>query len=96
MRLLGDFITTVFPIARTVLVCVIAVAAIVLTICALMQSTDSDESTNALTGQESYYSQNKGENRDVKLKRITIIMASIIAVSCILYFVSMLINATPV
>ena len=92
--ILSDFITTVFPIARTVLVCIIAACSIVLTISALMQSTDSDESTNALTGQESYYSQNKGENKDVKLKRLTIIMASIIAVCVILYFVSMLINAS--
>lgn len=92
---LSDFVTTVFPIARTVMVCIIAAAAVVLTICALMQDTDNDQSTSALTGQESYYSQNKGENRDVKLKRITIIMACIIAVCCVLYFVSMLINATP-
>ena len=58
---LSDFVTTVFPIARTVMVCIIAAAAVVLTICALMQDTDNDQSTSALTGQDKIFSKFYGK-----------------------------------
>lgn len=88
----SDFITTVFPIIRYVLVGIVFVSAVVLIIATLMQSSVDDNNATALTGQESYYSQNKGESRDGKLKKITTITAIIIAVATVLYFITLLIN----
>ncbi len=88
----SDFITTVFPIVRYVLVGIVFVSAVILIIATLMQSSVDDNNATALTGQESYYSQNKGESRDGKLKKITTITAIIIAVATVLYFITLLIN----
>lgn len=89
----ADWITTSFPIIRYVLIGIIFLCAIVLTITVLLQSEDAAGGTNAISGiQESYYSQNKGETRDGKLKKITILMVSIMAICMILYFVSLFIN----
>ena len=88
----SDFITTVFPILRYIFVGVIFVCAIVMIITTLMQSSADENGATAVTGQESYYSQNKGESRDGKLKKVTIICAIAIAVSTLLYFISFLIN----
>lgn len=88
----SDFITTVFPIVRYVLVGIIFVCAIVMIITTLLQSSADENGATAITGQESYYSQNKGESRDGKLKRGTTICAIIIAVCTVLYFISLLIN----
>lgn len=88
----NDFITTVFPILRFVLVGLIFVCAVVMIIATLLQSSADENGATAVTGQESYYSQNKGESRDGKLKKATTICAIIIAVCTILYFVSFLIN----
>ncbi len=88
----SDFITTVFPILRYIFVGIIFVAAIIMIITTLMQSSADENGATAVTGQESYYSQNKGESRDGKLKKVTIICAITIAVATLLYFISFLIN----
>lgn len=89
----SDFITQVFPILRYVLVGIVLVASIVIIVSVLLQADVTGGGTNVISGvRESYYSQNKGETRDGRLKKLTIIMASIIAASIILYFVSLLIN----
>lgn len=81
-----------FPIIRYVLMFLIAAAAIVLIIVTLMQEHDDNGSMNAITGaSESYYSQNKGETTQGKLKKVTIAMASIIAISIVLFFVTLLV-----
>lgn len=88
----SDFVTTVFPIIRFVLVGIIFLCAVVMIISTLLQSSADENGATAVTGQESYYSQNKGESRDGKLKRITTICAITIAVCTLLYFISFLIN----
>ena len=90
----SDFITTVFPIVRYVLFFLIIACSIIMIVAILMQK-ESDSGMDALTGggkQESYYSQNKGSTREGKLKKLTTIMAIIIAVSVLLYFITELIN----
>ncbi|MBO4412929.1 MAG: preprotein translocase subunit SecG [Clostridia bacterium] len=88
------WVATSFPIIRYVLMFLIAAAAIVLIIVTLMQEHDDNGSANAITGMsESYYSQNKGETTQGKLKKITIAMAATIAVSIVLFFVTMLVYA---
>ena len=89
-----DWIVASFPIIRYVLMFIIAVAAIVLVIVTLMQEHDDNGSANAITGaSESYYTQNKGETTQGKLKKVTIAMASIIAISIVLFFVTLLVYA---
>ena len=88
----NDFITSVFPVLRFVLVGIIFVCAIVMIVTTLLQSSADENGATAVTGQESYYSQNKGESRDGKLKKITTICAIVIAVCTLLYFISFLIN----
>lgn len=89
----ADWITTVFPILRYVFIGIIFVCAIVMIVTVLLQSDANTSSSSAISGvQESYYSQNKGESRDGKLKKTTIVMVSIIAVCIVLYFVTLLIN----
>lgn len=92
----SDFITTFFPILRIVLVSLIFVAAIVLIVVVLLQSDNATNgTTNVISGvRESYYSQNKGDTRDGRLKKITIAMSIIIAVSILIYFATLLINRT--
>ena len=88
----SDFVTTFFPILRYILVGIIFVCAIVMIVTTLLQSSADENGATAITGQESYYSQNKGESRDGKLKKATTINAIIIAVCTVLYFISYLIN----
>ena len=92
-KIASDFSTKVLPVIRYVLFGIIIACAIVMIITTLMQSNDSSNSLDAFTGakQESYYSQNKGQTTQSKLKKITIAMASIIAISAILFFVTLLV-----
>ena len=89
----SDFATNVLPIIRYVLFGIIIACAIVLVATTLLQSNDSNNGMDALTGvkQESYYSQNKGASRDAILKRITIAMAIVIAVCILAFFITELI-----
>lgn len=93
----SDFITKFFPIFRYVLVGIVLLASIVIIISVLLQSDASSGGTNVISGvRESYYAQNRGETRDGKLKKLTIIMSIVVAVSIVLYFVSLLINRLAV
>ena len=84
----SDFVTNVLPVVRYVCVGIIAACAIALIITTLLQSSADENGATAMTGQESYYSQNKGESRDGKLKNWTIIFASIITFFTFFYFIT--------
>ncbi len=92
--LLPDWVITTLSIVRPCLIGIITLCAIGLIVTTLLQSNSNDNTSQALSGgvHESYYSQNKGETRDGKLKKATIIFSSIIAVCAILYFVTLIIN----
>ena len=91
---LPDWVITTLSIVRPCLIAIVAICAIGLIITTLLQSNSNDNNSQALSGgvHESYYSQNKGETRDGKLKKATIIFASIIAVCALLYFITLIIN----
>lgn len=94
LGLIPNWIVVSFPIIRYVLMFIIAISAVTLIIAVLMQEESSSGGNNAITGiQESYYSQNKGKTREGILRKVTIIMASTIAISIVLFFVSTLIYA---
>lgn len=86
-----DFMTDVLPVVREVLIGLVLVCALGLIVSTLLQSSADENGATAVTGQESYYSQNKGESRDGRLKKITIILASVIAICTVLYFVTWII-----
>ena len=88
-----DWVVESFPIIRIVLVAIIAVCAVLLIITTLMQSNSNEDGTSALSGgvQESYYAQNKGESRNVRLARATVILISVIALCMVLFFVDLII-----
>lgn len=91
----ADWITKSFPIIRYVLFGIVAACAIVLIITILIQSNNSTDEGNVITGvQDSYYAKNKGSTRDGKLKIVTIVMASIIAFCSLLYFITEIVNKT--
>ncbi len=89
-----DWVMSSFPTIRIVLISIAALCAIMMIVTTLLQSNSNEDGSNALSGtvgQESYYAQNKGESRNVRLSRATIALISIIAVCVILYFVSLII-----
>lgn len=91
----ADWITTLVPIVRYIFIGIIFVCAVVMIITTLMQSDSNNATSSAISGgQESYFSQNKGESRDGILKKITIAMVSIIAICIVLYFLSLFINTS--
>ena len=89
-----DWVISSFPIIRIVLICIAVLCSIMMIITTLLQSNSNEDGSNALSGsvgQESYYAQNKGESRNVRLSRATIALMSIIAICVVLYFVSLII-----
>ncbi len=88
------WVTTVVPIVRYVFLGIILVCAIVVILTALFQNNSNDEGAFLSGGAtESYYAKNKGGTMAGKLKVLTIVCSSLIAVLTVLYFVSNLIYA---
>lgn len=87
-----EWITSSFPIIRAIILIVLAIAAIVVVVTVLMQSHSASGGTNVISGvQETYFAQNKGSSREGRLKRLTIIAISVIAISSVVYAVMELI-----
>ncbi len=92
----SDFWTTFLPILRYILFGVVVVCAIGVVVTVLWQTNSSSESGDILSGsvQESYYAKNKGSTREGKLKIITIVLSSIIALSALIFFITEIFNKT--
>lgn len=88
---LYDFLT----VARIVLLVVTTLACAVLIVTTLLQSSANQAGSSAVMGGEndSYFAHNKDNSKDGRLKRTTIIMASIITGCLVVYFLSGLIIA---
>lgn len=87
-----DWQTGFLPILRYILFFLIIACSVIIIITILLQS-NSSSGGDPITGiQESYYSKNKGGTRDGKLKIVTIVCASIIIISVIVYFITELVN----
>ena len=83
-----EWVSKSFPIIKFVLLVLIVLSAIALIIVILMQETDNENGGNAITGiRETYYSQNKGMNKEGRLKKITIGLSIFIAVAIVVFFV---------
>lgn len=89
---LPTWVTTSFPIIRKILIAIIGISALLLIIVVLCQSSSTSGGTNVLSGEiESYYAQNKGQSRQGKLRKWTVILSSVIFGLTILYFILTLI-----
>ena len=90
MNMLGaavaGWISNSFPVIRMILMILIGICAIALIVVVLCQESDSEGAT-ALTGAESYYSQNKGRSKEGMLKKATIILSTIIVACVVVYFI---------
>lgn len=86
----SDFVANVFPVARIVLLAIITLCCLVMIVTVLMQSSANQAGSSAISGgaTESYFSQNRDNTRDGRLKRITITMASIIGACVVLFFIT--------
>ncbi len=77
-----------FPIIKFVLLCLIVLCCLGLIVVVLMQQSEGGDTTNSITGiKDTYYSKNMGLNRDVRLKRATIVLSVLIAVMVLAYVI---------
>ncbi len=87
--LVAHWVSSSFPVIRTILMVMLAILALVLIVLVFLQIGNVD-SSNVITGnQDSYYSQNKGGSREGRITRWIYICVGIIALICILYFVTL-------
>lgn len=84
-----NWVANSFPIIKFTILILIALCALALIVVILMQKSEGDgTTTNSITGiKDTYYSKNMGLNRDVRLKRATIILSSVIAVLVIAFVI---------
>lgn len=86
--LIDDWVVVGLPIYRNIIICLIALFAIVLILSVLLQTSNQSSGASALTGvTESYYSQNKSNTRDGRLKRWTVICGIAILVLIVLFYI---------
>lgn len=84
---LPEWVVNSFPIIKFILLILIVLSAIALIVVVLSQEGD-ESGTNTITGiKDTYYSQNKGMNRQGRLKKLTVILSIVIAVAVVLFFV---------
>ncbi len=85
---LPNWITASFPIIQIILVAIIAICAIGLIVLVFLQESNSNGLGSLGGAENSFYSQNKGNSREGRMKKWTYILAGIIFVLTILYFIS--------
>lgn len=87
-----QWMTASFPIIRIVLMCLVALSAIICLIIIMSMESNPDGGLNAISGvTESFYAKNKGTTKEGRLKKAIIISGISLAVFTILYFVTYLI-----
>lgn len=92
---LPEWVSVSFPIIKYILLGYIALAAIAITVLVLVQPSNSQGGINGITGSntETYYSHNKGDTREGRMKKATMWLAISVAIATVLYFVLSLIIA---
>ncbi len=87
---LDPTVAHVLGIIQYVIVAIVALGALAIIFLVLFQKSNSDGNLNAISGvQETYFSQNKGKTRDGLLRKLTIILAIIIAVLAVVYWITL-------
>ncbi len=84
-----DWVRDSFPIIQSVLMVLVTICAVVIIVAVLMQTSNADGGSNAITGtNESYYGQNKGGTKEGRLKKLVIIAAVCVLVMTLIYFIT--------
>lgn len=77
-----------FPIIKFILLIITLICALALVVVVMMQDTEGGETTNSITGiKDTYYSQNSGANRAGRLKKLTVVLSVVIAISVVAFFI---------
>ena len=86
----AKWISTLMPILRSIFLILMIVCSLVVLIICLATESNAESGTNVITGSsyDSYFSQNRSSTREGRLKRLLIISSIIVAVSAVLYFVT--------
>lgn len=88
--LVARWISSSFPVFRTIMLVCLTIVALILIMLVFMQIGNGSNTNNVITGNsDSYYSQNKGSSREGRITRWIYICLGIIAVLCILYFITL-------
>ncbi|MBQ7602974.1 MAG: preprotein translocase subunit SecG [Clostridia bacterium] len=83
-------VAQVLGIVQYVIVALIALCALAIIFLVLFQKSNSDGGLNAISGvQETYFAHNKGNTREGTLRRLTMILAIVIAVLAIVYWITL-------
>ncbi len=83
-----NWVVNSFPIIKLVLLFIILLCSITLVITVMVQESEGGDTVNSITGiKETYFSKNKGLNREVRLRKTTVALAITIAVCTVLFFV---------
>lgn len=87
---LPAWVTSFLPVFQYICLALIGLGAIAMIILVLFQESNSSGGLNAVSGvTETYFAQNKGQNKEGRLKKATIILAIVMVVLTLLYFISM-------
>ena len=79
---------TLLTTIRSIVLILTAIAAIVIIVAVLIQPSNPDGGRNVITGtNDSYYAQNKGSTKEVRLKKLIIICSIAILVLTIAFYV---------
>ena len=88
--LVAKWISASFPVIRTILLVALTILALILILLVFLQIGSGSNTNNVITGNaDSYYSQNKGSSREGRITRWIYICVGIIAVICVLYFITL-------
>jgi preprotein translocase subunit SecG len=93
-----EWVSDSFPTIRIVLLVLIVLLSIALVITVLFQSSnDGNNNINAVTGgsTDTFYGKHRSQSLESILKRITVILAIVIAVLAVLFFVTTCIYYGP-
>lgn len=73
---------------RSIVMILMGIAAITIIVAVLLQPSNPDGGRNVITGtNDSYYSQNKGQTKEGRLKKLIIVCAVVILVLTVAFFV---------
>ena len=87
---LPDWVTSFLPVFQYICLALLGVGAVIMILLVLFQQSNSSGGLNAVSGvTETYFSQNKGKNREGRLRKATVILAIVMVVLTLLYFISM-------
>lgn len=82
------WVSSSFPVIQVILVAIIALCAIGLIVLVFCQESNSNGLGSLGGAENSFYSQNKGNTKEGRLKRWTYILAGAIFVLTVIYFIS--------